>query len=122
MYGKSSSSSLFSIPNEVRTDLWLSSTSKPLRSHTNPKRDNIKNANKKIDYTTKVLNRIQRYPYISVVLIWWQYNLEQSDKCNKVAYPYTCELLNKVQIEHIMRACSITNFHTLLDCSIVLIM
>ena len=27
MYGKSSSSSLVSIPNEVRTDLWLSSTS-----------------------------------------------------------------------------------------------
>ena len=27
MYGKSSSSSLASIPNEVRTDLWLSSTS-----------------------------------------------------------------------------------------------
>ena len=27
MYGRSSSSSLVSIPNEVRTDLWLSSTS-----------------------------------------------------------------------------------------------
>ena len=27
MYGNSSSSSLVSIPNEVRTDLWLSSTS-----------------------------------------------------------------------------------------------
>ena len=27
MYGKSSSSSLVSIPNEVRADLWLSSTS-----------------------------------------------------------------------------------------------
>ena len=27
MYGKSSSSSLISIPNEMRTDLWLSSTS-----------------------------------------------------------------------------------------------
>ena len=27
MYGKYSSSSLVSIPNEVRTDLWLSSTS-----------------------------------------------------------------------------------------------
>ena len=27
MYGKSSSSPLVSIPNEVRTDLWLSSTS-----------------------------------------------------------------------------------------------
>ena len=27
MYDKSSSSSLVSIPNEVRTDLWLSSTS-----------------------------------------------------------------------------------------------
>ena len=27
MYGKSSSSSLVSIPNEVRTGLWLSSTS-----------------------------------------------------------------------------------------------
>ena len=27
MYGKSSLSSLVSIPNEVRTDLWLSSTS-----------------------------------------------------------------------------------------------
>ena len=27
MYGKSSSSSLLSIPNEVRVDLWLSSTS-----------------------------------------------------------------------------------------------
>ena len=27
MYGESSSSSLVSIPNDVRTDLWLSSTS-----------------------------------------------------------------------------------------------
>ena len=27
MYGKSSSSSLVSIPNKVMTDLWLSSTS-----------------------------------------------------------------------------------------------
>ena len=27
MYGKSSSSSLVSIPNEARTDLWLSRTS-----------------------------------------------------------------------------------------------
>ena len=27
MYGKSSSSSIVSIPNEVRTDLWLSGTS-----------------------------------------------------------------------------------------------
>ena len=27
LYGKSSSSSLASIPNEVRTDFWLSSTS-----------------------------------------------------------------------------------------------
>ena len=32
MYGKSSSSSLVSIPNEVRTDLWLSSTSDAERS------------------------------------------------------------------------------------------
>ena len=32
MYGKSSSSSLVSIPNEVRTDLWLSSTSDTERS------------------------------------------------------------------------------------------
>ena len=32
MYGKSSSSSLVSIPNEVRTDLWLSSTSDEERS------------------------------------------------------------------------------------------
>ena len=36
MYGKSSSSSLVSIPNEVRTDLWLSDTSdaeKSVRLH-----------------------------------------------------------------------------------------
>ena len=33
MYGKSSSSSLVSIPNEVRTDLWLSSTSDELHVH-----------------------------------------------------------------------------------------
>ena len=32
MYGKSSSSSLVSIPNEVRTDLWLFSTSDAERS------------------------------------------------------------------------------------------
>ena len=32
MCGKSSSSSLVSIPNEVRTDLWLSSTSDAERS------------------------------------------------------------------------------------------
>ena len=32
MYGKSSSTSLVSIRNEVRTDLWLSSTSDAERS------------------------------------------------------------------------------------------
>ena len=32
LYGKSSSSSLVSIPNEMRTDLWLSSTSDPEKS------------------------------------------------------------------------------------------
>ena len=31
MYGKSNSSSLVSIPNEVMTDLWLSSTEKSVR-------------------------------------------------------------------------------------------
>ena len=32
MYGKSSSSSLVSIQNEVRTDLWLSNTSDAVKS------------------------------------------------------------------------------------------
>ena len=32
MYGKFSSPSLFSIPNELRTDLWLSSTTDAERS------------------------------------------------------------------------------------------
>ena len=45
MNGKSSSSSLVSIPNEVRTDLWLSSTSdaeKSVRLYVGVPRERVK--------------------------------------------------------------------------------
>ena len=45
MYGKSSSSSLVSIPNEVRTDLWLSSTSDA--KNRNPEHSEVRSANQR---------------------------------------------------------------------------